>query len=177
MSYTPSMDELREAWLTAEYEERGHGTSDDDLRAEFDRALAAHDAEVRASVESDPAKDERLVRYMAMVTPLGYQSALTVVQQMTLMIQAETEARQACVVAEEPDWETERVEEARIHYRYGVNSGTLAAWNTPESIALAVEDHERRTMGPIGVEKIETRTKITRISPWVPVKQEGADGG
>lgn len=50
MSYTPSMDELREAWLTAEYEERGHGTSDDDLRAEFDRALAVHDVEVRASV-------------------------------------------------------------------------------------------------------------------------------
>ena len=79
------------------------------------------------------------------------------------------------VVAEEPEWETERVEEARIHYRYGVNSGTLAAWNTPESIALAVEDHERRTMGRVGVEKIETRTKITRTSPWVPVEQEGAN--
>lgn len=58
----------------------------------FDRWLAAHDAEVRA--ESDPAKDERLARYMAMVTPLGYHSALTVVQEMTKLIQAETAARQ-----------------------------------------------------------------------------------
>lgn len=46
--YTPSIDELREAWLSAEFEERDSTTSDDDLRAEFDRALAAHDAEVRA---------------------------------------------------------------------------------------------------------------------------------
>ncbi|MFJ6429699.1 hypothetical protein [Microbacterium maritypicum] len=50
MSYTPTMDELREAWLQAESEERDASTSDDDLRAEFDRALAAHDAEVRAGV-------------------------------------------------------------------------------------------------------------------------------
>lgn len=48
--YTPTTAEVREAWLTAEYEERDHTTSDDDLRAEFDRWLAAHDAEVRASV-------------------------------------------------------------------------------------------------------------------------------
>lgn len=81
----------------------------------------------------------------------------------------------AGVVAEGPEWETERVEEARIHYRYGVNSGTLAARNTPESIAAAVEVHERRTMGPIGVERIEVRTKVTRTSPWGPVERGGAE--
>lgn len=46
MSYTPTIDELREAWLSAEFEERDSTTSDDDLRAEFDQALAAHDSEV-----------------------------------------------------------------------------------------------------------------------------------
>ena len=82
---------------------------------------------------------------------------------------AEVRAR---VVAEEPEWGTERIEEARIYYRYGVNSGTLTTLNTPKAIARAVEDHERRTMGRIGVEKIEARTKVTHTSPWVPVKQE-----
>lgn len=36
-----------------------------------------------------PEQDERLVRYMAMATPLGYQSALTVVQEMTKMLATE----------------------------------------------------------------------------------------
>ena len=44
--YTPTTDEVREAWLTAEYEERDWSTSDDDLRAEFDRWLAEHDRKV-----------------------------------------------------------------------------------------------------------------------------------
>ena len=45
--YTPTTEEVREAWLTAEHEERDpFSTSDDDLRAEFDRWLAAHDAEI-----------------------------------------------------------------------------------------------------------------------------------
>lgn len=51
--YTPTIAELREAWLSAECEERDSTTSDDDLRAEFDRALAAHDAEVRAAVVAE----------------------------------------------------------------------------------------------------------------------------
>lgn len=40
-----------------------------------------------------PEKDERLARYMAMATPLGYQSALTVVQEMTKLLAAEDIAR------------------------------------------------------------------------------------
>lgn len=36
-----------------------------------------------------PEQDDRLVRYMAMATPLGYQSALTVVQEMTKLLRAE----------------------------------------------------------------------------------------
>lgn len=68
--------------------------------------------------------------------------------------------------AEEPEWETKCIEQARIHYRYGVNSGTLTTLNTPEAIADTIEREERRTMGPIGAGKIETRTKVTRTSPW-----------
>lgn len=60
--YTPSMEELREAWLSAEFEERDSTTSDDDLRAEFDRALAAHDAEVRAGVVPEEPEWEYGVR-------------------------------------------------------------------------------------------------------------------
>lgn len=85
--------------------------------------------------------------------------------------------RKIAALESQPEWETERVEEARIHYRYGVNSGTLAAWNTPESIAVAIEDHERRTMGPIGVERIEVRSKVTSTPPWVAANQEGESRG
>lgn len=56
--YTPTISELREAWLSAEFEERDSTTSDDDLRAEFDRALAAHDAEVLS------AERERIIQDM-----------------------------------------------------------------------------------------------------------------
>ncbi|WP_136043325.1 MULTISPECIES: hypothetical protein [unclassified Microbacterium] len=59
--YTPTISELREAWLSAEFEERDATTSDDDLRAEFDRALAAHDAEMRAGVVAEEPEWEYAV--------------------------------------------------------------------------------------------------------------------
>lgn len=74
---------------------------------EMVEAVAAHDAEKRAEWEAEqaPDKDERLVRYMAMATPLGYQSALTVVQEMTKLLTAEDLARSQ---AEQGDtWEVE----------------------------------------------------------------------
>jgi len=154
--HTPSTDEVRAEFVTNKAIRMPTTWRGAD---EFDRWLAAHDAEGRASVAPEigmPCADTKPHPAHAwQMSATGWCLC-------------------AGVVAEEPEWETERVEEARIHYRYGVNSGKLAARNTPESIALAVEDHERRTMGRIGVEKIEARTKITRTSPWVPVKQEGA---
>lgn len=60
-------------------------------------------------------------------------------------------------------------EQALIHYRHGVNSGTLGATNTPESIAVAVQRYEQETHGPIGVERIEVRTKFTHLTPWTEV--------
>lgn len=85
-NYTPSTEAIRVRYASIV-------PNFDLAAAEFDRWLAAHDAEVRAEAEGDPAKDERLVRYMAMATPMGYQSALTVVQQMTALIDAETRAK------------------------------------------------------------------------------------
>lgn len=61
-------------------------------------------------------------------------------------------------------------EQALIHYRHGVNSGTLGATNTPESIAAAVQRYERETHGPIGVERIEVRTKFTHLTEWTGVQ-------
>ena len=62
----------------------------------------------------------------------------------------------------------ERTEQALIHYRYGVNSGTVRAHNTPESIAHAVRRHEHLTMGPVGVDRIEVRTRYERVTDWRP---------
>jgi DNA-directed RNA polymerase subunit RPC12/RpoP len=102
--HTPTLNHLRAEYLDLCTKRFGYSTQ---YAEEWDRALAAHDAEVVAEFESDPAKDERLVRYMAMVTPLGYQSALTVVQEMTKLLATEEIAR-ASIVAEEPEaraWE------------------------------------------------------------------------
>lgn len=155
--YTPTTEEVREAiseWAWARRMFRPELGQSDGLEA--DRWLAAHDAEVRAEAESDPAKDERLVRYIAMATPLGYQSALTVVQQMTLMIQAETEARRAGVVAEEPEW-------------------GIAHVATPGSVWPLSEDGARETAAiEPGQWIIYSRPK-TVTHEWVPVKQGDDD--
>lgn len=60
----------------------------------------------------------------------------------------------------------QRDEDALIHYRHGVNSGTLRARNTPESIAAAVRQYEQATHGPIGVERIQTRTTFAHTTEW-----------
>lgn len=149
--YTPTTENVRSVFAHG-----GAGQTTERRRAMFNRWLAAHDAEVRAEVESDPAKDERLVRYIAMATPLGYQSALTVVQQMTLMIQAETEARRAGVVAEEQEW-------------------GIAHVATPGSVWPLSEDGARETAAiEPGQWIIYSRPK-TVTHEWVPVKQEGAE--
>lgn len=130
-------------------------------RQAFFAWLAAHDAEVRASVHDDPAKDERLVRYMAMATPLGYQSALAVAQQMTALIDAETRARAAGVVAEEPEWEYRTLLhgiDPQPHGRLNRGEITPGEWH-----AALHEDDQNITL--------ERRRKA---GPWVPVEQEGA---
>ncbi|KTR79138.1 hypothetical protein NS234_01850 [Microbacterium oxydans] len=133
----------------------------------FDRWLAAHDAEVRAEAQSDPAEDERLVRYMAMATPLGYQAALSVVQQMTLMIQAETEARRAGVVTEEPEWE----------YSWAGTDDEGDDWVMDDAFDTrgAAETYVTRPIGRWVNTDNGTLVRRRKAGPWVPVKQEGAE--
>ncbi|MGI6878811.1 hypothetical protein [Microbacterium sp. gxy059] len=92
--FTPSVDEgrlvymadgLRGLSVSASNEERRRYR--DELRAEFDRMIEAVRAEEREKYS--PEKDERLARYMALVTPLGYASALEVVNSLTAMVNAE----------------------------------------------------------------------------------------
>jgi hypothetical protein len=130
----------------------------------FDRWLAAHDAEVRAEAESDPAKDERLVRYMAMVTPLGYQSALTVVQEMTKLLATEEIAR-ASVVPEEPEWEYG----FGWHYVDGSVVGVRMSnrEDAEEHVQWWPEDDE-------GVKLFVVQRRPQRAEgPWLPVEQGG----
>lgn len=100
-------------------------------------------------------KDARLARYMAMVTPLGYQSALTVVQEMTKLIDAETRARG--VVAEEPEWE------------YGIalfgEMDDIQQWATEAKARAARQDAE------------DLLIRRRKAGPWVPVKQKGESDG
>lgn len=156
--YTPTIGELRTEYASWPKTQAGR----DAKAAEFDRALAAHDAEARAGVESDPAKDERLVRYMSMVTPLGYQSALTVVQQMTLMIQAETEARRAGVVAEEPSEQIKAL---------------LRDLTDPDDCWFdhrgGCQAHGYLSLQP--GEKCPHAEAKEFLASWVPVEREGAD--
>ena len=164
--YTPTTKDVREVWIYAQ--DITHDEGEDFHGAEFDRWLATHDAEVRAEVESDPAKDDRLVRYMAMVTPLGYQSALSVVQQMTLMIQAETEARRAGVVAEEPEgrrW---------FSAAYRAQNGNII----PIGDETVLAEYAQKTVDEFSREDDEGPNYFLAsriLSPWVPVKQEGAE--
>lgn len=156
--YTPTTENVRSVFAHG-----GAGQTTERRRAMFNLWLAAHDAEVWAEAESDPAKDERLVRYIAMATPLGYQSALTVVQQMTLMIQAETDARRAGVVAEEPEWEYVPGWIA-ADGRARISQGVIAPSYVADFIAEGGEVVRRR------VSKFETVT-----ADMVPVKQGDDD--
>ena len=188
--YTPNTREVRE-YIRAADSVTAHMFSPDAIYAveAFDRWLAAHDAEVRAEAESDPAKDERLVRYMAMVTPLGYQSALSVVQQMTLMIQAETGARRAGVVTEEPDWEYgyELIESDTrdVLTRSGAFESFEAAQHWAQKAHKDESDPDRRPRAHqlragtfrrvASLATTHDQDVERRVLPWVPVKQEGAE--
>lgn len=150
--YTPTTEQIR-AWFC----DPTPWANPDRAGIDFDAWLAAHDAEVRAEYESDPAKDERFVRYMAMATPLGYQSALTVVQQMTALIEAETRARAAGVVTEEPEWE------------YGIRAEGDDEPYTDHS------DDPDWLCDQITPEPGDAIVRRRKAGPWVPVKQEGAE--
>lgn len=56
--------------------------------------------------------------------------------------------------------------QVRIHYSYGVNSGTEVGTDGLGSILRLREDVERRTQGPIDVTKVEYRTRIEGSTRW-----------
>lgn len=65
--------------------------------------------------------------------------------------------------------DTEERTENRIHYRYGVNSGTYSAF--PYGVTASHEDQRQRleseTCGPVDVTKRESRTVL--YGAWVEV--------
>ena len=155
--YTPTTETIRNNY-SSPWHETSEFTSEQ-ASEEFDRWLAAHDAEARAEAESDPAKDERMVRYMAMATPLGYQSALTVVQEMTKLIDAETRARG--VVAEEPSDQVKQL---------------LRDMTDPDNCWFdhhgGCQAHGYLSLQP--GEKCPHAEAKELLASWVPAKQEGA---
>jgi hypothetical protein len=66
--------------------------------------------------------------------------------------------------------EWERRIENRIHYRYGVNSGTYSAF--PFGVTASHEEQKSRlegeTSGPVDVTKRESR--VVLYGPWEPVE-------
>jgi hypothetical protein len=103
-AYVPTTEQIRTEWALSN--PGGSPSTIMHAEAAFDRWLAAHDAAKRTEWEAEASKDERLVRYMAMATPLGYQSALTVVQEMTKMLAAEDIARRDGLAEQgETEWE------------------------------------------------------------------------
>lgn len=80
--YAPTTKDVREVWIEAQ--DITHDEGDDFHGAEFDRWLAAHDAEVRAGVEAEELEWEKRYEHLkkhaavAMVTlngdPYGYRS-------------------------------------------------------------------------------------------------------
>ena len=112
--------------------------------------LAAHDAEKRAEWEAETSKDERLVRYMAMATPLGYQSALMVVQEMTKLLAAEHIARTLA-------------EQGETEWEYGVSREVAIPMSSREAAERQIERMAKRPMGY----RLTANLVRRRVTPWV----------
>ena len=164
--YTPTMDELREAWLTAEFEERDASTSDDDMRAEFDRALAAHDAEV---LREAATALEQSIHHLDPARPadLSYINC-TRIDAKLLRERADRAGARAGVVAEEPEWEYRIAVDGEHEWPFGPHDEEQG--ETLEEILAALGGQCGEPM----CGEIERRTKAVPAGPWVPVKQEGA---
>jgi len=56
--------------------------------------------------------------------------------------------------------------EVRVHYSYGVNSGTRIGLAGLGSILALRESIERDTQGPVDIVKVEHRTKVDGSTAW-----------
>ena len=144
--YTPTMSEIRDSWGKIPH-----------LQAQFDRALAAHDAEVRAStVEAAAAIADQYA-----TAPGRPRTSVESLAARDVAARIRRDAG-AGVVPEEPEWEYawEADEEARTMTRpRGPRILLDGMVYPPETIALFARGR---------------RIRRRKAGPWVPVKQEGA---
>lgn len=79
---------------------------------------------------------------------------------------------QVADVSQDDSYVWDEVEQVRVHYSYGVNSGSEVTLNKVGAVAHLIESIERQTMGRINVDKIEKRTKTVGVTPWVFTNRE-----
>ena len=79
MTYTPTTDEIRNGWIETGWAPDGTLCDKRD-GAEFDRWLAAHDAEVRAQALREREQQMRLAEEFAATTGRGLAEWLAVVE-------------------------------------------------------------------------------------------------
>ena len=95
--HTPSLDKVLSEALMEVYDNGSNPNALREARAVIARigdSAWAEDVRAEEREKYDPAKDERLARYMALVTPLGYASALEVVNSMTALMDVEARANE-----------------------------------------------------------------------------------
>lgn len=162
--HTPSMAEIRDSWGKIPH-----------LQAQFDRALAAHDAEVREEHESETAARLSLLLWHltgGRLSKSTYDVPTMVAQIEDTFSREQAADIQAGVVAEEP--------EGRRWYAacYSDGNGT---YHELESATVSREYAEAAVKRWKSIEEGEPNgrpdlvvlgTKIEH--PWVPVKQERA---
>lgn len=118
--YTPSLGDVHECYAAMRADYR---TPRAQIDAEFESVMEAVREKARQEEREryDPEKDERLARYMAMVTPLGYATATAAVEAMTQLIDAERRAEE---IAEKARQEERR----RVQHAWKREGETLTAF-------------------------------------------------
>lgn len=170
--YTPTLGEIRDDWAHTKgwaIDPEAAARRDDRL-AMFDRAVAAHDAEVRAQTrrealdtEAHPweildfreAWEAANARY-EVGTRLRQGLAAMLTRRATLL----AERLGAGVVAEEPEWEY------GIHSEISGNVNSVGAPWMDREFAEKVTANDSRNYG----------VRRRKAGPWVPVKQEAETG-
>lgn len=170
--YTPTTKDVREVWIYAQ--DITHDEGEDFHGAEFDRWLAAHDAEVlrAAAVEL-----EHSIHHLDPAHPseLSFINCTRIDAKLLRERADRTEAR-AGVVAEEPEWEYgyELIEsDTRDVLSRGWPFGTAERAGEKATKRAAEEfDPEYPPLIPQVVRRSKCGPWLA-VGEWVPVKQEG----
>lgn len=126
---------------------------------------------IEASLTTPPTDDEREALVLAMLGRSTMPTDWRRWPQITYAMQLADGALAAGFRRPGPITDVwERRTENRIHYRYGVNSGTYSAW--PHGVTASHDEQQRRleseTSGPVDVTLRESRTVV--YGPWEPVE-------